>query len=638
MTIPELFEQAFQHHQAGRLGDAERLYREILAADSNHAGALHLLGILAFQLGKAAIAADLIGKAVTIDRRQPAYYYNLGLALHAVRRLDEAAGAYGAALELAPNYAEAHNNLGTVLEEMGRREEAAGEYHRAVRLKPDYADAHNNLGTALARLGRPKDAVPAYETAIRLKPDYVQAHMNLGLALQELGRFEEAAGRYGEAFRLKPDHAEAIAQQVYCLRQICDWREIDRLEQDLLRQTGKYSPFMPLIVDSSAEQRLAAARTWSAQFAGVTPLPKQPRADGAKIRLGYLSADFCNHAVAQLVVELIERHDRRRFEVTGYSYGPDDGSFLRQRLMEGFDRFEDIRSLSNADAARLIHRDGIDILIDLTGYTASARTEILAYRPAPMQVNFLGYPGTMGADFIDSLIADPICVPPEHEAFFSEKIVRLDCYQPNDSQRPVAEQTPIRATCGLPEQGVVFCCFNNGFKITPALFAIWMRLLAKTPGSVLWLLDTNQAAKNNLRQEASKADVAPDRLVFAPRVALRDHLARHRLADLFLDTLPYNAHTTASDALWVGLPVLTCLGTSFAGRVAASLLTAVGMPEMITASLAEYEALALALAADPARLASLKTKLAANRGTAALFDSERFARAIEAAYERMIRT
>ena len=633
MSLAEIFQQAFQHHQAGRLGDAERLYREILSTDADHAGALHLLGVLAFQQGQAGAAAELIGKAVAIDEGQPAYFYNLGLALHAARRLEEAAGAYGAALKLAPNYAEAHNNLGTVLQDLGRLQDAAKEYETAIRLQPAYPDAHNNLGSVLARLGRSKDAIPAFEKAIRLTPLFVQAHMNLGFALQETGRWAEAAGRYAEAVRLKPDHAEAAAQYLYCLRQTCDWRDIERAERNLLGQTGKYSPFMPLIIDSSAKQQLAVAQCWAAQHAHIAPFPRRTAPHGPKIRLGYLSADFCNHAVAQLVVELIERHDRQRFEVTGYSYGPDDGSPLRQRLMQGFDRFEDVRSLSNEEAARLIRQHGIDILVDLTGYTASARTEILAYRPAPMQVNFLGYPGTLGADFIDAIIADPICIPPEDELFFTEKVVRLDCYQPNDSQRPVAEETPSREACGLPEHGVVFCCFNNGFKITPALFAVWMRLLAKIPGSVLWLLDTNRWAKDNLRREASAAGISPDRLVFAPRLALRDHLARHRLADLFLDTLPYNAHTTASDALWVGLPVLTCLGTSFAGRVAASLLTAVGMPELITRSLADYEELALALAADPARLAGLKAKLAANRATALLFDSTRFARAIEAVYE-----
>lgn len=631
MTASRLFDQGFQHHQAGRLGDAERLYREALAADGDHIHALHMLGVLAYQLGKSDIAIGLMGRSLAIDPKQPACHYNFGVALQALRREEEAIRAYGAAIRLAPNYAEAHSNLGTALQNLGRLDEAAREYAIAVRLKPDYPDAQNNFGSALARLGRQEEALAAYETAIRLKPDYAQAYANAGLALQSLGRFAEAADRYGAAARLKPNHAEAIAQQLYCLRQICDWRETGRLEQELLAQTDKYSPFMALIIDSSPAQQLAAARIWAEQHASIAPLPKAARPAGAKIRLGYLSVDFCHHAVAQLIVDLIERHDRERFDIIGYSYGPDDGSPLRQRLVEGFDRFVDIRPLSNLEAAQLIRRDGIDILIDLTGYTANARTEILAYRPAPVQVNFLGYPGTMGAGFIDWIIADPICIPPEDDAFFSEKIIRLDCYQPNDSRRQIAE-TPSRAACGLPEQGVVYCCFNNGFKITPTIFALWMRVLGNVPGSVLWLLDSNQAAKDNLRREASSAGIAAERLIFAPRLSLPEHLARHRLADLFLDTLPYNAHTTCSDALWMGLPVLTRKGRTFASRVAASLLTAVGLEEMAASSLADYEA----LASDPARFPAIRAKLTANLATAPLFDGARFARGIEIAYEQLL--
>ncbi len=398
---------------------------------------------------------------------------------------------------------------------------------------------------------------------------------------------------------------------------------------------GRLALFPLLSIDSTPAQQLAAARRQSATLA-APPLPKHPRHRKAKIRLGYLSNDFRQHPTAHLISELIERHDRRRFEVIGYSCGPDDGSPERRRLAKGFDRFTDIRLASHADAAGIIHRDEIDILVDLNGYTRGARTRILAHRPAAVQVNFLGYPGTMGADFIDYIVADAIVIPPGEERFFSETVVRLaDSYQPNDRQRQIAGSTPSRGACGLPPQGFVFCCFNNGFKITAVLFALWMRLLAKVPGSVLWLLETNQAAKINLRREAAAAGIPAERLVFAPRQPLPEHLARHRLADLFLDTLPYTAHTTASDALWTGLPVLTCLGGTFAGRVAASLLTAVGLPDLITASLDEYEALALALASDPARLSILKQRVAANRDTTPLFDSERYTRALEQAYERM---
>jgi predicted O-linked N-acetylglucosamine transferase (SPINDLY family) len=433
---------------------------------------------------------------------------------------------------------------------------------------------------------------------------------------------------------LRPGHAEALNQQIQCRQQICDWRGIGLLQRDLLSSSERFSPFGALTIDSTPAQQLAVARTWCEQrYAAIKPLPQNSDHRGGKIRLGYLSADFCNHAMAHPVAALIEHHDRQRFEIIAYSYGPDDGSPMRRRLAQACDRFTDIRSMPAIEAAKLIQADGIDILIDLAGYTTGARTEILAFRPAPVQVNFLGYPGTMGAGFIDYIIADPVCIPLGEDVYFSETVVRLaDCYQPNDRRREIAE-TPSREACGLPARGVVFCCFNNIYKIAPEMFAVWMRLLEQVPDSVLWLLDGNTAARQNLRREAGGA---ADRLIFAPRQPMPDHLARHRLADLFLDTLPYNAHTTASDALWAGLPVLTCRGKTFAGRVAASLLTAVGLPELIASSLADYEALALGLAREPARLAAVRDKLAANRHTAPLFDSVRFARAIETAYRQMV--
>ena len=336
------------------------------------------------------------------------------------------------------------------------------------------------------------------------------------------------------------------------------------------------------------------------------------------------------------MVELIERHHRDRFEVIGYGIGRDDGSAMRRRLLVGFDRFIDLNPLSWREAAGRIAADQVEVLVDLTGYTGQARTKILACRPAPIQVNFLGYPGTMGADFIDYLIADPVLVPPGDERFYAEAVVRLPhCYQPNDTGRPHAGPVPSRSECGLPEHGFVFCCFNNSYKITAPMFDIWIGLLVAVPDSVLWLLETNPAATRNLLAAAQARGIDPRRLVFAPRRPMAEHLARQSLADLFLDTQPYNAHTTASDALWVGLPVLTLPGRTFASRVAASLLTAIGMPELIAPTLADYQAMALHLATDPSDLAAIKAKLAANRTSAPLFDIASFARDIEAAYGRM---
>jgi predicted O-linked N-acetylglucosamine transferase (SPINDLY family) len=360
------------------------------------------------------------------------------------------------------------------------------------------------------------------------------------------------------------------------------------------------------------------------------------RAPKPKLRLGYLSADFHTHPTTALLAEVIELHDRARFETVAYSLGPDDGSAMRARIETAFDRFHDLAAPAPRAAAERIHRDGIDILIDINGFTRAGRVDIVAYRPAPIQVNYLGFPGTMGADFIDYIVADDFICPPGSDIHYTEAIARLpDCYQPNDRKRRVAPSPPSRHDCGLPDSGFVFCCFNNSFKIVPEVFDVWMALLRAVPDGTLWLIEDNALAKHNLGRAASARGIAPDRLVFAQRIAPELHLARHAHADLFLDTLPYNAHTTACDALWAGLPVVTCAGETFAGRVAGSLLRAVGLPQCIAGSLDDYRRLALALATDRAKLDALKRHLAAVRDTCALFDSRRYTPNLERLYEAM---
>jgi predicted O-linked N-acetylglucosamine transferase (SPINDLY family) len=387
--------------------------------------------------------------------------------------------------------------------------------------------------------------------------------------------------------------------------------------------------------------QLTCAQHWNKP---ITPscqavFEHQPIVVHERIRLGYLSGDFHQHATAQLMAGLFEHHDRDRFEVLAYSYGPDDRSPMRARLASAFDRFIDIHALSHREAARLIHADKVDILVDLKGYTHHARPAISAHRPAPVQVNYLGYPATMGADFIDYIIVDPFVVPSSQQPFFSERLVYLPgSYQVNDRRREVAKARTSRQDCGLPSEGLVLCSFNNSYKISPVFFDIWMRLLRLVPGSILWLLEPNELVKHNLRSEARKRGVDSGRLIFAPVLSSAEHLGRHRHADLFLDTLPCNAHTTASDALWAGLPVLTCCGSTFAGRVAGSLLMAIGMPELVTGSLEEYERLALALARDPQRLIALRKKLESNRDAGALFDLPKLTENLETAYARMWQT
>ncbi len=601
-----------------------------VGAHANCAGAL--LGLERFTEAEAALR-----HALDIEPQLASLYLDLGCALQGQRQLDNAAAAYRRATELQSDFAEAYNNLANVLKDLGKPGEAIVCYEAALKIAPDSAVIHNNLGNALKDQQRLDDAVSSYRRALALRPDYAVARYNLGEVMAERGELGEAVDLLGQA-AVQLDYAGI--DWFYTRKRICDWAGYREDEAKAKRKAGKQA-FRLLALSSSPAEQLACSRRAAAGLtvAKSLMLPRGlPRVDG-RIRVGYVSANFRPHAGASLIVGLIEHHDRREFDIIGYSARPDDGSELRARLGSAFDRLIDLSQTGDRDAARLVHAEGIDILVDLNGFTERTRTAIFAYRPAPIQVNYLGYPATMGAEFIDYIIADPFVAPADQQEFFSERLVHLpDCYQCNDDNRVISERAPTRTECGLPEQGFVFCCFNNAYKITPDLFDIWMRLLRAVPNSVLWLLDDNPWAKANLRREASAREVAPQRIVFAPKAPQADHLARHPLADLFLDTIPYNAHTTASDALWAGLPLVTCAGDNFACRVAGSLLGAIGISELVTASLEEYEALALRLARDGDLLAGFRARLARNKWTHPLFDTERFARNIEAAYRQMWET
>jgi protein O-GlcNAc transferase len=640
-----VFEQAGSLHVQGKLDQAEQLYRAILKDDREHIGSLHNLGILCFQRGRYDDAVALTREVVRLRPDLAVARNTLGVALRHLGRLEEAEDCCREALRLAPDYAEAHNTLGDVLTALRRWTEAAACCREALRLQPQYAEAYNNLGTALTALGRSEEAELCCREALRLKPGNAAALINLGNALALQKKLSEAAACFGHAAALKPDDADALFSWFHIKQTICDWsgyREDEARVRNGVRaqalQAVPSAAFRLLGCTSTLEEQFAFARRVAARTAApepAMPASRLPRPD-ERVRLGYLSANFHIHPVAHLIAGLFEHHDRRRFEIIGYAFDEDDGSAMRRRLVGAFDRFVDISEMQDRDAARLINADAIDVLIDLHGWTPDCRAKILAYRPAPIQVNYLGYPGTMGADFIDYIIVDRFVVPPDQRSFFSERLVHLpDCYQCNDDKREIAERTPSRSECGLPEHGFVFCCFNNNYKITPVFFDIWMRLLRAVPESVLWLYEANPLVKANLAREAEARGVAPKRLVFAPRLPQAEHLARHRLADLFLDTLPYNAHTTASDALWAGLPMLTCAGNTFAGRVAGSLLRAIGLGELVTTSLEEYEALALRLARDAELLTRQRARLAKNRRTHPLFDTACYTRNLEVAYWRM---
>ncbi|QCO16764.1 tetratricopeptide repeat protein (plasmid) [Azospirillum brasilense] len=570
-------------------------------------------------------------------------HFNLGLTLQALGRTAEAADAYGEAARLMPRFAPAPCNQGVLLRALGRCAAAETALRRAVALDPTLVPGWLNLGAVVQERGQAEAAATCYRNALALRPDLAEAQANLGLVVKEAGRLADSLPAFERALAVGlTDAGGVLAQLVQQMRHLCRWTGLAERSAQLAAlvrggATRQAHPWIFLGEGAGPAAELACAGRYADwRTRGIAAMPaRRDTGPRARLRVGYLSADFHEHATAALIAELIERHDRERVEPVGYSYGPDDGGRMRRRLAAGFDRLVDLTGCSHADAAARIRADGVDILVDLKGYTQHARPEITAHRPAPVQVQWLGYPGTMGAGFIDYVIGDPLVTPLDQQPFYTERIVQLPvCYQPNDRNRPIGP-TPSRAACGLPERGMVFCCFNAAYKITPAVFELWCRLLTAVPDSVLWLLDSHPEASGNLRREAVRRGVAADRLVFAPRRPPAEHLARHRLADLFLDTTPVGAHTTASDALWAGLPVLTVPGEGFASRVGASLLRAAGLPELAVRSLADYEAMALRLARDPDGLARLKARLSAERDRAPLFDTDRFARALERAYATM---
>lgn len=631
-------------HQKYELDAAGVAYRRAISLTPRSAVIHNNLGTVLKDQGFLDEALAAFENAIELKADYAEAFYNRGTVLQQQRKLEDALAAYGRAIELRRDYADAINNAGIVLLELGRAGEAVSLYHQLIELMPAYADAYNNLGTALLAEGYFDEASAAFEQALTQKADFPEAFYNLGNAWRELGRLREAIAAYRNALRLRPDYADAFSQLMYHRAQACEWDNYETDQEkliELVRQGIRIPPFYLLSTSASALDQLICAQHWIEPMVPSSEALFGHRASDTKerIRLGYLSGDFHQHSTAHLMAELFERHDRDRFEVFAYSYGPDDESPMRARLGRAFDHFIDIRARSHRQAAQLIHADKVDILVDLKGYTHRARPAIVAYRPAPVQVSYLGYPATMGADFIDYIMVDPFVVPGSQQPFFSERLVHLPgSYQVNDRRREVAGVQASRQECGLPAEGLVFCSFNNSYKISPVFFDIWMRLLGSIPGSVLWLLEANELVKGNLHTEARKRGVDSGRLVFAPIVPAAEHLARHQHADLFLDTLPCNAHTTASDALWAGLPVLTCSGDTFAGRVAGSLLMAIGMPELITESFEEYEQAALALASDPRRLIALRQKLQKNREASALFDLPKLTGNIEAAYARMWQT
>jgi predicted O-linked N-acetylglucosamine transferase (SPINDLY family) len=625
-----------------RFEEAVASYDRAISIKPNYADAYLNRGNALTELNRLQEALISFDKAIEIRPDYADAHFNSGNTLSELKRFEEALIRYDKAIAIKPDYVVAYSNRGNTLSELRRFEEALASYERANTIQPSYEDAWYNRGNVLIELNRLEEALSSYDRAIAIKPDYADAYNNRGGALQKLQRFEEALKNFDNAIAVKPDYSFLLGRILSARNHICDWYahngSREELKAKLQNREKVLSPFSALAIFDNSQLHKIAAEVWvkdkHPSNDDLGPILNPVRNN--KIRLGYYSADFHNHATSYLMADLFESHDRDKFELIAFSFGPDNQDAMRKRVASVFDRFIDVQLKSDKDVALLSREIGIDIAVDLKGFTQNERTGIFSYRCAPIQVNYLGYPGTMGAEYIDYLIADEILIPAENQVHFSEKIVYLPhSYQVNDTKRAISNKIFSRKELGLPEDGFVFCSFNNNFKITPQTFDRWMDLLKAVKGSVLWLLEDNNTAARNLKKEAEKRGVEANRLVFANRMPLSEHLARHRAADLFLDTLPYNAHTTASDALWAGLPVLTQLGESFAGRVAASLLHAINLSELITHTEEEYERKAIDLALNPELMKNIKNKLIKNRLTTPLFNTSLFTRNIQKAYELM---
>jgi protein O-GlcNAc transferase len=638
-------------HDSGQLQDAIGWYQQALKISPDLAAGHHHLGLVYKDQGLFERSMASYQKALALAPTSPEILCSMGNVLRSLEQPARAMACYQEAIEKRPEYAEAYTSLGSVLKEIGKSEEAIACLRKALAYKPDQAEIYNNLGNVLQEQGDLKQAILLYEQATRLKNDLAEAHFNLGNLNKELGSIKSAIQSFRRAVEIQPDYSKAANQLVFQSQSACCWEELEEISDlldDLTLQeiergvlTGE-TPFVSVSRRLDPAVNSAVARSWSRHILNQAGSLKKnytfqvPPSNHPRLRIGYISNDFRDHPIAHLILGLFGCHDRKKFEIFCYSHGKDDGSIYRKRIEKESDKFIDLTGLGDGDAADRIYRDRIDILVDLMGYTRGHRLIVSALRPAPLQVSFLGFPGTTGAGFFDYIIVDRTVVPKEHEPYYSEKLVYLPhCYQVNDGSQAIASQPSSKAEQGLPEDGFVFCAFHQSFKIDPIMFRSWMNILSNVPGSVLWLMKYNRDAIDNLRMAAEASGIDPPRLVFASRQPKARHLERHRLADLMLDTRIYNGHTTTSDALWAGVPVVAMIGSHFASRVSASILTTIGMPELIARTPEEYEELAVRLATDATELKSLRIKLANNRTSFPLFDTRRYARNLENAFIRM---
>ena len=602
------FDQAINFFEDGNLNESEKLCLEILKDEPKNFDILHLSGIVSFQLKNYKKSYELIAEAIKIN----------------------------------PKDAEAYNNMGIVLKELNQFDIAHNKFCNAIKLKPDYAEAHYNCGIALKELRQEENAIKSFELAIKFKKNYAEAYYNLGHIFFELKKFNEALQNFYQSYKINSKLNYLLSSIIYTKHRICEWNSFDKdlldLENLILNEKKKINPFLTLSFYESPQLQKTSAEIFVKEEYDVQNKHnyKFHKHAKKKIRIAYYSADFRNHPMSYLLANLYELHDKNKFEIIGISFGPDKDDKMRKRVSMAFDEFYDVRLKTDDEIVKFSRELKIDIAIDLMCFTKYHKFGIFVKRCAPIQVNYLGYPGTSGTNYLDYIIVDKIIIPKESQKYYSEKIVYLpNTYQANDSTKKISDKIFTRKELGLPKDGFVFCCFNNNYKITPQVFDVWMRLLKRVENSVLWILSENINISKNLKKEATLRGIDFNRIVFAERIKMNEHLARQKVADLFIDTFPYTGHTTASDALWVGLPVLTRIGKSFASRVSASLLNSIDLSELVTNSEKEYEDLAIELATNSQKLKEIKNKLKNNKNTKPLFNTHIFARNIEKAYSLM---
>ena len=625
--------------ELGQFESAIKCYEKVLVIKPNFAEMQNNLGVVFQKVGKLSAALERFQQALVIKPDFAEAHNNLGNVFKELNQLDDALESYKRAIVVNPEYVESHYSLGIIFQELGQFESAIKCYEKVLVINPNYAEAYNNLGNAFNALLQKDDAIKFYEKAISIKPDYSFAYANLASTLKDLKRPEEALVIYESEIIQNSDLDFILSELLDTRMHLCIWDDLPNKLNELRKKINNseivLNPFLLLTMIDDPELQRKQAEIYAMDLSSINN--KLPRVNyyskHKKIRIGYFSSDFREHPVGLLTSELYELHDREHFEIYAFSLWAGANDEVTLRIKAGVDNFYDVHMMSVKDIVLLSRSLEIDIAIDLGGYTAHSRLDIFAMFAAPIQINYLGYPGTMGSNYYDYIIADKSLISEDSKSNFSENIIYLpNCYMPQDRSRKVSEKTLSRQEFNLPEDGFVFCCFNNSFKITPKEFDIWMRLLSKINGSVLWLLKANVSSEINLKNEAKKRGIEPERIIFAHKLEIKEHLARQKLADLFLDTFTFNAHTTASDALWVGLPVLTKAGKGFAARVASSLLTALEIPELITTSENEYEAQALSLATNPEKLASIKKRIVDNRTLTPLYDTEIYIKDLEKAY------